>query len=198
MIVRGATIMPRLGVAHGVYAFAGAVAALAVAGAILAFGVLSSPSTAGTSIRNAARIGQSVRTSFGSLTVEDSARGAGLSPQALAGMTHGIQNFVAESETLQQVQVVISNSSGAAVPYAPEQFSVLLGDKGAKRVAVLSSNVKAGVLQPQASIELNLGFVLPRTGARIVLAFSDAAARKQVLFNLGHTDRAPPGASHHH
>jgi hypothetical protein len=198
MIVRGAATMPRFGVAHGIYALASAVIALAAVGGALAFGVLNSPATAGTSYGNAARVGQPVGTSFGSVTVESSARGAGLSARALAGMTHGIQNFVGEDEVLQQVQVVISNTSDGTLPYSPEQFSVLLGKKGARRVSVLSSNVKAGSLRPRASIELNLGFVVPRDGSRVVLAFTDAAPRKQVLVNLGYTDRAPPGASHSH
>ncbi|MDX6532690.1 MAG: hypothetical protein QOJ13_859 [Gaiellales bacterium] len=191
--------MPRFGVAHGIYALAAAVVALAVVGGGLAMGVFNSSPIAGTSYSDAARIGQPVGTSFGSVTVQSSSRGAGLSAQALAGMTHGIQNFVGEDEVLQQVQVVISNAGGTTLPYSPEQFSVLLGDKGAKRrIAVLSSNVKAGVLRPRASIELNLGFVVPRNGQRIVLAFTDTTTRKQALISLGRVDRAPPGASHSH
>jgi hypothetical protein len=190
--------MPRFGVVRGAYAFAAAVVVLAAVGGLLALGVLRSPAKAGTTYATAARIGQRVGTSFGAVSVESSAREAGLTAQALAGMTHGVQNLVADGEALQQVQVVISNTTGAPVRYSPEQFSVLLGDKGARRVGVLSSNVKAGVLRPLASIELNLGFVLPRNGARIVLAFRDPATRKQILVNLGHTDRAPPGASHQH
>jgi hypothetical protein len=192
VIVRG-TSVPRFGLAHGIYLLAAGAIALAAVGAVLAFGVLNSPPS-----RGAAGVGQSVETSFGSVAIAQQNRGTGLKASDLAGMTHGIQNFVGDDQALQQVQVVISNTSDGTVPYSPEQFSVLLG-KSARRVGVLSSNVKAGVLQPRASIELNLGFVVPRNGQRIVLAFKDAGARKDALFNLGYTDRAPPGAgSHNH
>lgn len=191
MIARG-SLAPRFGVAHGIYALAAAALALAAVGAVLAVGVLNSPPS------RTATVGQAVETSFGSVMLEQQTLGNGLSAQALAGMTHGIQNFVGDGEALQQVQVVIANSSSDPVPYSPDQFSVLLGNRGARRIGVVSSNVKAGTLQPLASIELNLGFVVPRDGRRIVLAFSDARAHKQLLFNLGYTDRAPPGGSHNH
>jgi len=189
--------MPRFGVAHGIYAFALLVAVLAAFGASMAAGVFSSPPAGGTS-GGTARVGEPLRTSFGSITVERSTRGEGLGARDLAGMTHGIQNFVPEDHVLQQVQLVIANGGDEAVHYSPDQFTVVLRNKGKQRIRVLSSNVKAGSLQPRASIELNLGFIVPRNGAGVSLAFADPVTRKQLLVDLGQVDRAPPGASHNH
>jgi len=146
-----------------------------------------------------AAIAQDVPTSFGVVAVESVTQNAGPTAKALAGMTHGVGNLVPPNKIQVDATVTLTNLRDAAVHYTPQQFKLhaTRGERpgrGSRSLRLSRATVPPGTLQPQASIDATLTYVVPRDGRKLWLSFNDPARAPPVLFDLGRTDRTPPGA----
>lgn len=146
-----------------------------------------------------AAIGQDVPTSFGVVAVEGMTKNTGPTARSLAGVTHGIQSLVPPNKLQVNATVTLTNLQHRVVRYSPAQFTLHAthGDKftrGARSFRLARSSTAAGTLQPDASIEATLTFVAPRDGSKLWMTFKDPARGPPVVFDLGRTDRTPPGA----
>jgi hypothetical protein len=133
--------------------------------------------------------GRVARTAFGDVAVEDVQELKGLTRRQLAGVNHGIQNLVGPDKAQVQLTVALHNGRGGTVDYSTDQFRMYAGNSR-RAIQPLSSTIGAGTLQPDASIEGVMGFVVPRNGARISLAFDDRAGDRTIRIDLGRTDKA--------
>jgi hypothetical protein len=179
---------------------------LAAAGAYLAAGMFADGRDADALHRDAsvaldgpAAIAQDVPTSFGVVAVESVTQNAGPTAKALAGMTHGVGNLVPPNKIQVDATVTLTNLQGKLVHYAPQQFNLhaTRGEKparGARSFRLSRASVAPGTLQPNASIDATLTFVVPRDGRKLWMTFDEPARGPPVVFDLGRTDRTPPGA----
>lgn len=180
--------------------------ALAAVGAYLATGMFADGRHAAALERDAsvapdrpAGIAQDVPTSFGVVAVESVTRNAGPTAKALAGVTHGIGNLVAPNKVQIDATVTLTNLQNKLVRYSPQQFKLhaTRGGKpahGARSLRLSRASVPGGTLQPNASIDATLTFVVPRDGRKLWMSFDDPSRAPPVLFDLGRIDRTPPGA----
>jgi hypothetical protein len=186
------------GVILVVLAVAAAGALVAVTGAGAADpGAADRPSLPGTD--------QQVPTSFGTMIVGRVTNVNGLTAKDTAGVTHGIQNLVTSENAQVEASLYLSNAGETTQPYSPTDFSVrrLRPDGRTRVVPTVKSDVGPGVLQPRATVELRLGFVVPRDGSRLVLAYDDPGADRPILIRLGRVnanghDSGAGHAAHHH
>jgi hypothetical protein len=171
----------------GLYGLVGLVASLALAGSVLAHAMITGGSGHGHSPSAAhARpgVGDPVSTGFGTVTVERAEKIGGLTSRALAGLVHGVQNLVRENRLQVQVSLLLTNRSGSAAPYSPDQFRLRIGGSG-RPVGPQSSTILPGELSPGASIEAHLGFVAPRDGSGLVLEYREPSADEPMFIDLG-------------
>jgi hypothetical protein len=188
-------------------AFLALVVILAAVGAYLAAGLVGggghaqAPAPRQVQPDNGFAVGDSVYTSFGAVAVEAVEKNKGLTPKQLSGVTHGIQGLVPPNKVQVQAFTTMTNLTGDLVQYSPAQFSLLVGSKKAKPLALTSASVKPGVLQPNAAIDLRLSFVVPRKGQKLWVRFKDPARKAPYLIDLGEVSTTPQGAlanSHNH
>lgn len=141
-----------------------------------------------------------IRTSFGAVAVEYAVRLTGLTSKDLAGMTHGIQNYVPPQSAQVQVAVTLANQLESTQDYDPGQFRLIAGTKerpqaDAKRLAPTGSTFKPGTLQPDAAIEGTVSFVVPNKRAHLWVEFSDPGRKRPLLVELGRPTVTRPGAA---
>jgi hypothetical protein len=163
------------------HAAVAAVLALAVAGAVVAAGMLARGGDG-----HAASVGGPAQalTSFGAVAALHVERIGGLTSKDLAGMTHGV-NYLVPAKSMQvQASLVLTNRLGRPVAYAPGQFRLRVGE-GDKAIPAQSSTFPAGSLPAGASVEGRLGFVVPRTTGQLWLEFREAGGTDTVLVDLG-------------
>jgi hypothetical protein len=92
------------------------------------------------------------------------------------------------------VPVTLTNRLDYPVDYSPDQFTVISDNSEEPFSASSSSLLKEnGKLQPGASIDASLGFIVPRDGSKLQLKYEDKN-HKQMLVNLGQVDTAPADA----
>lgn len=118
-----------------------------------------------------------VRTSFGTLVVHEPRLTRGISARALGGQSHGINDYVPPERQLVQVPVTLRNVSGRPSEYDARRFRLALRAAGSKHdtgtAQLASSTLRSGTLTSGASIDAELTFVVPRTGAEMYLRFHD-------------------------
>jgi hypothetical protein len=136
---------------------------------------------------------QDIPASFGVVAVEHVEKINGLGAKALAGVTHGISGFVAPNKVQVQASVTLTNLLDHPISYDPRQFRLLVG-KQQKPLDEVRSNLRPGVLQPDASIDSQLKFIAPRDGSKLSIEFSDPGRAKPILIDLGRTGKTPAGA----
>jgi hypothetical protein len=171
--------------------YLGCVLMLAVGGGLLGTGLLRAGAahTHARAATGAPGLGSPVPTSFGLFQVESLAQIRGLTPKALAGMTHGIQSLVKADQMQVQLLVALRNSSARTALYDPTQFRLSLVRPGGKSTAYesVSTSVRAGDLTARSELETTIGFVIPRfspKGTRLSLEFLEAS-RPPVALDLG-------------
>jgi hypothetical protein len=171
--------------------------ALAVAGAVLAAGIIATGETHTTLtpsiLKGPFGTAQDIPTSFGVVAVEHAEKINGTTAKQLGGNTHGIAGFVAPNKVQVQASVTLTNLLDEPIAYDPRQFRLLVG-KDRKPVKSVKSNMRPGTLQPDASIDGRLIFVAPRTGSRLWIEFTDPGRAKPLLIDLGRTGKTPPNA----
>jgi hypothetical protein len=152
---------------------------LALAGAALSARLLTA-GTAGAVHQHGAA--GSVPASFGSLAVAEVRTLPGLTAKALAGVTH-YPSYLPPTSMRVQVTVVLANALGRPVPYAPEQFRLWAGLRRTTRAS--GGSTPATALQPRASLEAQLEFVVPRGGSRLWLEYGDPGRPRATVIDLG-------------
>lgn len=173
-----------------------ATVALAVAGAVIASNLIATgvPATpAPKPLPGPFGTAQDIPTSFGVVAVEHAEKINGTTKRELGGSTHGISGFVAPNKVQVQASVTLTNLLDKPVDYDPRQFRLLVG-KDRKPVRSVKSNLLPGSLQPDASIDGRLIFVVPRTGSKLWIEFTDPGRAKPLLIDLGRTGKTPPNA----
>ena len=179
---------------------------LAVAGGLLARGMIEAGRDSAALQRDAslapkapAAIAQDVPTSFGVVAVESMTKNAGPTAKALAGMTHGVGNLVPPNRLQVDVTVTLTNLKGKVVRYSPAQFRLRASRRNkpaqnGRSFRLARASVPPGTLQPNASIDATLTYIVPRDGSKLWMTFDDAPRAPPILFDLGRIDRTPRGA----
>jgi hypothetical protein len=176
--------------------FATAVIAVAIAGGLLAIGVLTA-GAGDADHEHAHELGEAIDTSFGSVTFEHVATIGGLTPEALGGVTHGIQNLVLTGKAQVEVAVLVVNQGDHAIPVVPDQFSLTV-DGGTGPSAMTGSTIQPLRLQPGGSVEATFTYVVPQSGAAISVAYADPGG-EVVSLPAGSLDLvAAPSDGHTH
>lgn len=180
----------------------GALVVVLAAGVVAAVVMLRSSSTpSGTGADAAALpgVGQTVATSFGFVTVSHIEHLKGLTQQDLSSANHGINGLVESGKEQVQVTVEITSDLGKeTAPYSPEFFTLQALDSTGETVvfAPVTTTVHAGRLQPFASVQGHLGFVVPADGRQLRLHFDDPAGNPIVIdLDRAGVDSADP--AHH-
>ena len=174
------------------------VAGLAMAGTAIAILTLAGGHEDG-GLPEASAIGHPITTSYGSMTVQHAETLGGLTSQDLGGVTHGIQNLVLSDKAQVEVSVLFANTGGAAVPIDPSQFFLLV-EGSADPVAATGSTVRPVQLQSGASLEASLTFVVPQSGARMTVGYTDPGGAAAISVPIGVLGQAPavPDDGHPH
>jgi len=179
-----------------------AVLALIAIGGLLAGGVVLALRMARTDQaqieHNAGHaVGETVKASFGFVTVANVDHIGGLTQQDLSSASHGISGLVEAGKEQLQVTLELTSDLGTeTAPYTPEQFSLLVD--GDAPQAPVTTTIHAGRLQPFASVQGHLGFVVPTDGRAMTLRFNDAVG-EPILVDLGHAGvaNADSTSTHH-
>ncbi len=117
-------------------------------------------------------------------------RVTGLTEADLAGMAHNISGLVRDDHVLVRVSVRVTAGSRATT-FDTSELRIFAGAHAAGRRPV-GGSVGRGRLQPHASLEGALSFVVPRNGATLRLGSTSTSRRVP----LAHVDTAPAGAGH--
>ena len=171
------------------------IAGLAMAGtaiAILAF----TAGHDGADPPHAASVGERITTSYGSFTVQHVEDIGGLTSNDLAGVTHGIQNLVLSDSAQVEVAVLFANESGSTVAVSPSQFRLVVEGTAAP-VEPTGSTIRPLLLQPGASLEASLTFVVKQTGARLSVTYADPGGAV-ITVPAGVLGQAPPDSGNEH
>jgi hypothetical protein len=175
-------------------ALVGATTLLALAGLVLAVGLLRGDAEPWRHGADAYPVGQPIPTSFGTLVVRDVEKVAGLTAQDLSGVTHGIQNLVPPDKMQVEAAILLTNRLDRPVDYSlVEQFQLVneSGQSIERLPGVTSQPVR---LPPHSSITASMRFMAPRDGGHLWLAFHDPGRGPPLLVDIGATDETPPGA----
>jgi len=179
-----------------IFAYLAIAAVLVLVGAYLTAGVISRGAPGDPAVKlppGPFGTAQDIPASFGVVAVEHVDKLNGLGAKDLAGMTHGISGFVAPNKVQIQASVTLTNLLDHPINYDPRQFRLLVG-KNKKPLDEVQSNLRPGILQPDASIDSQLRFVAPRNGSKLWIEFSDPGRAKPILIDLGRTGTTPAGA----
>ena len=173
--------------------YLGCVLVLAVGGGLLGTRLLQAGASHGHAHAHRAvgppGLGTPVRTSFGLFQVESIAQIRGLTPKALAGMTHGIQSLVKADQMQVQLLLALRNNQARTVAYDPAQFRLRLVRRNGKSTTFesVTTSVRAGELTARSEMESTVGFVIPRfspKGTRLSLEFLEGS-RPPLALDLG-------------
>jgi hypothetical protein len=162
---------------------------LAVGGALLGVRLLQAGAVSTQVHIGPSGLGVPARTSFGYVEVESVAQIRGLTPKALAGMTHGIHSLVKADQMQVQLVLALRNTRGSTRAYDPSDFVLRLAPRGGKGKTYqsASTSVRAGRLSARSAMETTLGFVIPRfnpKGTRLSLEFRERG-RSPLALDLG-------------
>src|SRR3954452_2224236 len=216
----GAVALGRPAVKRGpLVALVLSVVALCVGGIAISVGLIEkgTPQPTVPTLTGPFGTSQDIPTSFGAVAIDNVEKVNGLTAKSLAGVTHGIANYVPPNKVQVQASVTLTNLlNEQPVAYSPTQFRLLIG-KRRKPVKDVRASFRPGTLQPNASISGQVKFIAPRTGSRLwvgvphpeaahpeSLAPRTAARRgfespdpkraKPMLIDLGRTGKTPDNA----
>jgi hypothetical protein len=185
-----------------------AVVLVALTGASMAVGVLRHPGAAAAlpladPTSPDLGLGQTVRTSFGSLTATEALVNNGLSSEDLGGMSHGVSNLVSTGSSEVNIVVALHNTGNRAIGVDATQFRLLVGSTGtpaAKSIKATGTTLQAGRLPAGSTVEARVTFVTPSDGSKFWLQFSDPHGGAPIRIGLGRTNavKAPATTGHNH
>jgi hypothetical protein len=175
-----------------------AVAVVGVAyGSALALTILGPGEGAAAGVHH---INDPVPTSFGTVGVEFVRSVDGLTHRALSGATHGVSGLVDEDHAQIQTAVSLTNDLNKPIDFTTKQFRLLVTANGKTTAQASSSGDLPNTrVLPHAGIQGHLSFVVPRSGARLQLEFTDPGSAKPIVIELGNAAfGAEPDAGHSH
>ena len=170
----------------------GAVALLAIAGAILGVNVITTPDDPAHQ-PPAWTVGDEVPTSFGTVTVRNVSQLAGLSADDLAGVTHGVGDLVPPDKEQVELSMILTNTSNRAVNYSLQDEFKMVTSTGADVTQLPGASSPTGKLSGSSSLTTQLRFMAPRDGGALILEFREPGARHASRILIGATDQAPAG-----
>jgi hypothetical protein len=132
-------------------------------------------------------------TSFGTVSVEFAEFLGGPTANALTGATHNVGALIPADRMQIEATVTLSNVSRDVVPYAPEQFTLLL-DGADEPIVAKRASVGPGTLQPDAAIDVRLIFEAPLSTAAATLRFAESPNDAPVHMALGRHNGKPQRA----
>lgn len=169
-------------------AMVGLLSAVAVGGAVMGVRAMTSspsapatPPAAAQSFSGLQHIHQDIITSFGVVAVEILQKNAGVSPKSVSSSTH-FPSYVGPDKLEVQTTVNIRNSLSRPLRFDAGQFSVVAGGKRYRVTRATVDNVR---MQPDALLDENLSFVVPRKGEPLVLEFADPSSSRPIRIDLG-------------
>jgi len=179
-------------------AFVALVAGLALAGTMIAILTLAAGHEDG-GLPGTSAIGHPITTSFGTITVESAETISGLTSGDLGGVTHGIQNLVLSDKAQVEVAVLFANTGDVPVRVTPSQFQLIV-EGTPDPVAPTGSTMRPLSLEPGASVEASLTFVVPQSGARMTVGYADPGNAAAITVPIGILGQAPavPDDEHPH
>lgn len=144
-------------------------------------------------------ISDDVPTSFGIVAVEYVRSVDGVTHRSLNGASHGVSGLVDGDHAQIQTAVAITNRTTAPITYTSKQFTLLVTSKG----KTVEQGAGGGDLPdmrilPHAGIEGHLSFVVPRSGARLALRFTDPGRAEPIVIDLGTADFTRTSDPHAH
>ena len=146
-------------------------------------------------------VGDSVRTSYGALTVREAQVDDGLTEEDLGGMTHGVSALVGQGLAQVEVSLTLANTGSRPVEVAAGQFRLVtrLGDapEGAP-VSASTTTLRATALPGRSVVDTRVGFVVPTDGAALWLEYTDPGRSAPFRVALGRTDRIASPPAHEH
>jgi hypothetical protein len=174
------------------------VAGLALAGTMIAILTLTAGHEDG-GLPGTSAIGHPITTTFGTITVEGAETLGGLTSGDLGGVTHGIQNLVLSDKAQVEVTVLLANTGDAPVRVTPSQFQLIV-EGTPDPVAPTGSTMRPLSLEPGASVEASLTFVVPQSGARMTVGYADPGNAAAVSVPIGILGQVPavPDDGHAH
>jgi hypothetical protein len=194
-----ATTRPRTATVLLALGLVSAVALLTVGGTILAIDALKGrsaeptrafPAPADANLKQSYAVGEDVPTSFGAMAVQHAERIDGLTSRDLAGMTHGVNGLVREKLMRLQASVTVTNLLDRPLRYTPESFTLRTSKDGAP-LKLSGANVKPGILEPDASIDLRIDYTAPKSAKRFWLDFADPGRAQPQAVRLGAVKAVP-------
>jgi hypothetical protein len=193
----GAVALGRPAVKRGpLVALVLSVVALCVGGIVISVGLIEkgTPQPTVPTLKGPFGTSQDIPTSFGAVAIDNVEKVNGLTAKSLAGVTHGIANYVPPNKVQVQASVTLTNLlNEQPVAYSPTQFRLLIG-KNRKPVKDVRASFRPGTLQPNASISGQVKFIAPRTGSQLWIEFTDPKRAKPLLIDLGRTGKTPDNA----
>jgi hypothetical protein len=172
---------------------------LALIGSILSALVLIQGVDEDTRRANAVPVGQSIGTSFGSLSLDYVEHIKGLSDEDMGGAMPSMPGMVhADSEEV-IAYVTYTNTTRRPVVVRPENFR-LITDTSDDPVLGAGSPLGTGDVQPGSTLQTSFRFVIPRDQAHIWLEYRDSGSGSGPRFALGTAQQATAEeqASHSH
>ena len=161
----------------------GCAAVLALAGAVLAIGELTSGGHAVPRLvldEEPFAGAWDEPASFGRVTVQQIERSA-------AG-SHGHAGRAAEVDEL-AVSVMVANTRGRPVPFSPGQFRLRL--RNGTTVTALRPNPPPGSVGARATLRQRVAFLVPSRPLAPALVFDDLGSTRPLRLELGPVGRAP-------
>lgn len=171
---------------RALWALVATVAALAAAGAVLAGDMLEgpSPTTAAAPAQGTFEIAQDVPVSFGVIAVETAKKVRGLTKREVANSSHGISGFVPENKAELDLAVTMFNTTDKPIAWDVRDFRVRVGDTG-KLIGPSDSSIQRGKLEPGATLDGTLRYIVPAKRERMRVFFKDPARTTPTVIDLG-------------
>lgn len=136
-------------------------------------------------------VGDDVLTSFGAVSVDVTKKLPGLSSQAVSGVTH-YPSYIPPDKMLVQITVTVTNLTPAIMPLESGKLFKLVSGDGKDLTATTSTFLKSMKLQPSASVEGIMGFVIPAKGQKLQVRVVDPNGATQ-LVQIGKATADPTG-----
>ena len=144
---------------------------------------------------------QDVPTSFGTLRVTRVDLIDGLTPEDLAGMTHGIQNLVPSDKVQVAASVLLTNRGQRPVDYSPARQFRVVSSSGAAVEPLSGQVAETAVLPAHASLTTSISYSASRDGGELWLEYLDPGRGSPIRVRLGSIDPTPgpaqPVSDHH-
>jgi hypothetical protein len=136
-------------------------------------------------------VGDDVLTSFGAASVDVVKKIPGLTSKAVGGVTH-YPSYIPPEKMQVQVTVTVTNLTPAIFPVEPSKLFRLVSADGKEIVATTSNFMRTIPLQPSASLEGVLGFIVPAKGQKLQVRVTDPGASAQIV-EIGPATADPTG-----